>query len=648
MGRRAIIFVSIIFIIISFRLSATPFIELPELKNIIGCEWLPSEDDYPEDDGVFLLISQNTEMKIGQNVYSIVTVHKVLRLFRNLEKYTTVNLNIGEGEKLMELDARTIKNDGTSVKLDKKDILKVKGTLDRYTEHVYSFRFPSAEKGNILEYRYVIRKDMPFVTDIWWIQHYLPVKKNRFTLTVPGILLSADWTWRYKAYAWENLPKPKQINPDFVAKGMVYTWELSEIPAFRPEPFMPAASLYRGHIKFSPSEWRTWPEVTGWYFKNYFKPQMIVDNKIEEIADIIARGCNSQHEIVSVLFKYVQKFRYESIPLGEAGLRPYPPTKVLENKYGDCKDKSILLIALLKAKGITAYPTLVMTADEGVIDINFPTWSFNHMMVKAITSDSTIYWLDPTASFIRPGEVPAGIQGQDALVITGDTTCSLEKIPASSDLNNSIDVYVNIRLKENEEANYQIKIAYYGCEAEAIRYLLKEKSDSQLREYCKSLIANTFLRAKVDNCSVINLENMDQDPLLQFEFTVADAVQRQGDLLILVHDPLGLLKNFDWLSREKRVYPLNFIYPFTVNLYYSINYPKGRYQIRNKPRTNIIEGPSMFYRNVFKEPAEGHISTAEVLHVKKQVLPPELFEKVLNFYAAVQKLKNDKIIFSKN
>lgn len=56
--------------------------------------------------------------------------------------------------------------------------------------------------------------------------------------------------------------------------------------------------------------------------------------------------------------------RYVGIWLGNGGIVPHPAEDILQNRYGDCKDKATLLQALLAAKGIYSQQVLINLGDS--------------------------------------------------------------------------------------------------------------------------------------------------------------------------------------------------------------------------------------------------------------------------------------------
>ncbi|HSD29792.1 MAG TPA: transglutaminase domain-containing protein, partial [Vicinamibacteria bacterium] len=97
--------------------------------------------------------------------------------------------------------------------------------------------------------------------------------------------------------------------------------------------------------------------------------------------------------------RFVQdEVRYLGVEMGPSSHRPHAPEWVLEQRYGDCKDKALLLVALLRALGIEANPALVNTSVRRGLDERQPSpLAFDHVIVLA-TIGATPVWIDPTRS----------------------------------------------------------------------------------------------------------------------------------------------------------------------------------------------------------------------------------------------------------
>ncbi|QMW24242.1 tetratricopeptide repeat protein [Sandaracinobacteroides saxicola] len=90
------------------------------------------------------------------------------------------------------------------------------------------------------------------------------------------------------------------------------------------------------------------------------------------------------------------RIRYVALAMGQGGLVPADAEVTWSRRYGDCKGKTVLLIGLLQALGITAEPVAVNVATGDGIDARLPMIGlFNHVLVRATIGDRS-YWMDGT------------------------------------------------------------------------------------------------------------------------------------------------------------------------------------------------------------------------------------------------------------
>jgi hypothetical protein len=103
-----------------------------------------------------------------------------------------------------------------------------------------------------------------------------------------------------------------------------------------------------------------------------------------------------------------QQVRYIYIGLDQGNLTPATAEETWRRRYGDCKGKTVLLLALLAEMGIDAEPVLVngTGADDG-LDERLPNPAlFNHVLVRARIGGES-YWLDGTlAPVAEPSATP--------------------------------------------------------------------------------------------------------------------------------------------------------------------------------------------------------------------------------------------------
>jgi Domain of Unknown Function with PDB structure (DUF3857) len=147
------------------------------------------------------------------------------------------------------------------------------------------------------------------------------------------------------------------------------------------------------------SQWASWAEVQAWARPLYAQrsPPAEVKGRLgrwRALPDDAARA--------QAALRFVQdEIRYLGFELGVNSHRPHPPVHVVTRGFGDCKDKSLLLVSLLGAMGIAAAPALVNTDEAEAIERQLPSpLAFDHVIVRAAVN-GRVFWLDPTRSLER-------------------------------------------------------------------------------------------------------------------------------------------------------------------------------------------------------------------------------------------------------
>ena len=134
-----------------FWLSCTTalLMDASALREELGLVKMPTQDDYPDADGVVLIDRQDVEMEIDGNndLYTFNRVHKIQKLFKNLDAHASVQINLYDGETLTDIEARTIKPDGSNIALKEHDFYTISGdrkSTRLNSSHIQKSRMPSS------------------------------------------------------------------------------------------------------------------------------------------------------------------------------------------------------------------------------------------------------------------------------------------------------------------------------------------------------------------------------------------------------------------------------------------------------------------------------------------------------------------------
>jgi transglutaminase-like putative cysteine protease len=105
--------------------------------------------------------------------------------------------------------------------------------------------------------------------------------------------------------------------------------------------------------------------------------------------------------------------RYVDMHLGPGGVVPHAAASVLANRYGDAKDHTTLLVALLASAGIDSTVALVNNGNAYQLPAVPTLGVLNHAIVYV---PSLQLYLDPTAENVAGGFLPAALLGKPAVL----------------------------------------------------------------------------------------------------------------------------------------------------------------------------------------------------------------------------------------
>lgn len=139
-----------------------------------------------------------------------------------------------------------------------------------------------------------------------------------------------------------------------------------------------------------------WPEVAAWAKPLY--PARFTDRALAaRLAERLRLDPADPLGSLERATAFVQgEVRYTAIDMGAYSHAPSPPETTLDRRFGDCKDKSSLLVALLAEAGVEAEPVLVNTWARGAVADRLPSpLAFDHVVVRARAGGGE-FWIDAT------------------------------------------------------------------------------------------------------------------------------------------------------------------------------------------------------------------------------------------------------------
>lgn len=179
--------------------------------------------------------------------------------------------------------------------------------------------------------------------------------------------------------------------------------DVSNVTAPKPPIGAPARFLRVGQLEAS--TYRDWNEISARMAPLFTEASTLsADSPLQaEAAAIAAASPDPKVRAFAALQLVEEKTRYLFMGMGDGGYRPASADLTWSRRFGDCKAKTALLVALLRELGVQAEPVLVATAGGDGLNLRVPSAAqFNHVLVRAHIGGAD-YWLDGTRTGDRGG-----------------------------------------------------------------------------------------------------------------------------------------------------------------------------------------------------------------------------------------------------
>jgi transglutaminase-like putative cysteine protease len=212
-----------------------------------------------------------------------------------------------------------------------------------------------------------------------------------------------------------------------------WKWTLKNAVARKPEPFEIAEIDFGSYVAIS--SFTDWADLGKAYLARVEDKLKPTEALKLQAADIV-KGAKDKREEVKMIHEWVARnVRYVGVFLGLGGFVPRQVEQIIETKYGDCKDHTTLMMALLRARDIEATTALIQTANMYQLPKVPVVGAFNHAITYVPQFD---LYLDGTSEHTRWDVLPLANAGKSVL-LTG-----LGKIASTPNINITVERVSNV------------------------------------------------------------------------------------------------------------------------------------------------------------------------------------------------------------
>ncbi|MBI2193751.1 MAG: DUF3857 domain-containing protein [Planctomycetes bacterium] len=620
---------------LEFLASEEDAFEIPYLADAAGLAAEPLDASrYPEDSAVQLadivvqkLHPNGTSSRYTQQVIRILTEKGAERA-----RYHRVYYSADHEGATIE-GYRVIKPDGRELKAGEVDEDRVtQGEMNTFYDYrVKTLRLPRLEAGDVIEWRHRV-SDVADRT--YFGEHFgelelfrssLPTRLKKYVLIAPR---------DRKLYFHQERMGPPEIE---TGEWTRYQWSERDVPGLPEEPLSPAPTSVLPYVHVS--SFQDWGQVAE-YYANMVRDQFQVDGAMRDVAGEITRGKETDLEKTQALYHYLsRKTRYVALEFGIHGYLPYPAPQVFARRYGDCKDKAVLLATLLRTVGIDAQIALVRTRYQGGLHPEPASLAaFDHCICYV---PKLQLWLDCTTEFNGTTELPDMDRGALALRIGSEGDGEIRRPPAATPADNRIGIDVQAVLGPGGQLSGKGVEVATGSHCPRLRELYQKSGGHQ--EIFEGILRRHQPGARVTKVGLSNLKDMESPVRLEFEFRIPDFARARGREMQF--QP-GLFRQ-DMVQRyapqSKRALPLEVFSPWLMEQRVRITLPEG-IQWMHVPAEVDWSGKFGSYRyRVLAQ--DGALAVEEQLVLQALQVAPAEYTEFRDFCQKVDEKRNESVRF---
>lgn len=496
-----------------------------------------------------------------------------------LEKSSQLNISYDPGYESLSIHKILIWRNGNAIDKYKSARVSLITREENLEKLIYSGKqnvniiLDDIRVGDTIEYSFTIKGDNPVFQDIFAYSYPLSWGVSVYQLYV-RVLWNKDKPLNYKIINDKVAPGRKKTSA-----GDEYWIEKYNISSLLldsdvPDWFDPFGAVYFSEVS-------SWKEVVDWATP-LFEKAVSIEGAINNVASDILNSYQKTEDRIAAAIRYVQEeVRYLGIEIGQNSHKPFSANETLERRYGDCKDKTVLLISILNAIGEKAYPALVNTRNYREIEKMLPAINlFDHVILN-LPYGGKNYWFDPTRAFQYGGleDIYQPNYGY-ALVLKADSADLTEVKTDNSNTKLLVRDYFDLSSGSDGDVSYTAHSEYSGSSAEYQRSNMAVQGLKKLEKSYLDFYAGYY--PKIKRAGSIEFDDMRDSNrvVIRENYNISDFWQKDDEKrrYLAWFYANAMLEYLKKPEQEERRHPLAISYPKDISQSLEIKLDAGGWQ----------------------------------------------------------------------
>lgn len=531
------------------------------------------------------------------------------------------------------------------------------------------FTMPNIKEGSVIEFKYSVNS--PFISNVdeFVFQHDIPIKKIKAVFDAPEYFNFKVNTKGFLAIDRKTETKPDKIIFNYKERSdgggfsttttsfkssevnfvkSIHTYNLSDIPALKEEPYVNSIYNYSSGVKYELSYTKfpqstikyystTWDDVVKTIYQNpNFGNELDKTGYYENEIMALTHSISNPIEKAMLIFDFVKsKLKWN----GYYGKNCNDGVKkAYKDQTGNVAEINLMLTSMLRFAGLNANPVLVSSRNNGIP--LFPTLDGYNYVISAIETPEGTILLDATSKYSTPNILPFRTLNWEGRIIRKDKSSSTLSLYPKSKSKNLMIMLANLNSSGRLEGS--------------IRTTKTDHSAMSYREEYVEVDKNQFLEKlenKYNGIEILDLEvKNDSDvskPIVEdYKFIKESQVDVIGEKIYF--SPLFFLKTVENpFKLEKREFPVDFGFPSENKYMITLILPEG-YKLEALPQSYSFALPdnlAIYKYNILQ--AGNTIQLIITAEINQPIIGPYYYDALKAYFSKIIELEGEQIVLTK-
>jgi tetratricopeptide (TPR) repeat protein len=564
----------------------------PEIEKVLT--QVPDAAAFPEAEAVFLLDDHVTHVFQDGSANHLVRQVYLLRTEKAQQRFSRFRVPSSSSFKLDT--AETIKPDGTRQEAT---------SIRRGVIH-----FPALEPGSLLHVAYRYESS----SSSWMEDHF----DMSFNFQGRDPCLRARWALVLPADKELKVHKTGELiqerSEEFMGQ-QVRIWTAEHAPMLHRESMRPPIRLLRAAVYVSTVP--TWDVLARWQ-NSLISDQFEVNDEIRKKTEEVTKNEQAPMGKLRAIYQFVAKeIRYLHHDVGIFGKKPNKAINVFENRFGDCKDKATIMIAMLKHVGIQAAYAAVRTVEKGPVFWEVPHAQTNHIItyIPAQKGIEKPLFVDGTSQYGDLEYLLDRNQGIKALVLDGETHKIIET-PSLPPETSTLENTSTASIRDDDTLVIKARERWTGWFAYTHRSGFNV--EGKRKEELAKELSYRYPGAVLTTARFSGLDTLEKEAGCDFTLEVPGQVRREGRTMrVNLLWPSNLARGM--ARRPERRYDIFMVYRTNFKISGTLQLPEGT-KVKTLPEKLSVDNDLFRFEHACQQ-KDRQITCSKSLTFKTRTIP---------------------------